>query len=184
MAQGWKALQADRESCSISITPIVKLAQCVNTEDVVAHLARIAADKGVALYDVKLVRTGLSREWKVQDIPTVSTEVQDLEAHVEGGQTHLVQRLGGRMDAAVRCELEDAAYMAAQRIELCERRLCRREERQEPSTLEIEGMIGNSGPMQALTRCIKTAASCDSTTLIVGESGTGKELAARAIHQL
>jgi two-component system response regulator HydG len=43
-------------------------------------------------------------------------------------------------------------------------------------------LIGESAPMKALNRQIRTAAGCDLTVLICGESGTGKELVARAIH--
>jgi transcriptional regulator with PAS, ATPase and Fis domain len=43
-------------------------------------------------------------------------------------------------------------------------------------------LIGESAPMKALNRHIRTAANCNLTVLICGESGTGKELVARAIH--
>ena len=43
-------------------------------------------------------------------------------------------------------------------------------------------LIGESAPMKALNRQIRTAADCNLTVLICGESGTGKELVARAIH--
>lgn len=43
-------------------------------------------------------------------------------------------------------------------------------------------LIGESDPMKALNRHIRTAADCNLTVLISGESGTGKELVARAIH--
>lgn len=43
-------------------------------------------------------------------------------------------------------------------------------------------LIGESDPMKALNRHIRTAANCNLTVLICGESGTGKELVARAIH--
>ncbi len=55
---------------------------------------------------------------------------------------------------------------------------------QSDSTIELDGLIGSSELMQALKRSIKSAAGCNSMTLIVGESGTGKELAARGIHNL
>jgi two-component system, NtrC family, response regulator AtoC len=184
MVQSRTDLKADSESYAISVTPIVKLARCVSTESVLAYLSHLAAARGLILYGVKLVRAGLSREWQVQEVSTEDTELQEIEAHIEGGLTRLSLRLAGKMDVTVRCELEDAAYMAAQRIELCERKLWSREESEEPATLEIEGMIGNSRPMQILRRSIETAARCDSTTLITGESGTGKELAAYAIHDL
>ena len=43
-------------------------------------------------------------------------------------------------------------------------------------------LIGESAPMKALNRHIRTAADCNLTVLICGESGTGKELVAHAIH--
>lgn len=51
----------------------------------------------------------------------------------------------------------------------------------QPSQLH-DGLVGESAPMKALRRQIRTAAGCDLTALICGESGTGKELVARAIH--
>jgi transcriptional regulator with PAS, ATPase and Fis domain len=43
-------------------------------------------------------------------------------------------------------------------------------------------LVGESAPMKALNRQIRTAAGCNLTVLICGETGTGKELVARAIH--
>jgi len=184
MVPSKSALQADNEYHSISVSPLVKLARCVTTEETLDHLAQIATNKGITLHGIRLVRAGLNREWKAQGLSTSSTGIQEIEAHVEGGQTRLVLLFSGSMGPDARCEIEDAAYMAVQRIELCERRLWAREGKETESTSEIEGMIGSSGPIQALKRSIKTAADCSSTALIIGESGTGKELAARAIHNL
>lgn len=44
-------------------------------------------------------------------------------------------------------------------------------------------LVGNSAPMQAVQRLIKTVAPTDSTAMILGETGTGKELAARNLFQ-
>jgi two-component system response regulator HydG len=46
----------------------------------------------------------------------------------------------------------------------------------------VNGMIGESAPMQELFKKIQKVAPTDSTVLIRGESGTGKELVARAMH--
>jgi transcriptional regulator with PAS, ATPase and Fis domain len=185
MTQNKSALQTDSGYHSVSVSPLVELARCVTTEDTLQHLARIITNKGIALQGIRLVRAGLSREWKAQETSTLGTEIQELEAQVEGGQTRLCLLFSGIMSPDARCEIEGAANMAAQRIELCERRLWMSEEaRGKQSTPEIPNMIGNSGPMQSLKRSIKVAAQFNSTTLIIGESGTGKELAARAIHSL
>lgn len=44
-------------------------------------------------------------------------------------------------------------------------------------------MLGNSAPMQELSRLINQVATSRATVLITGESGTGKELIARQIHE-
>jgi Nif-specific regulatory protein len=46
-----------------------------------------------------------------------------------------------------------------------------------------DDMVGHSGAIQEVHRCIARAAPTDATVLIRGESGTGKELVARAIHR-
>jgi len=48
---------------------------------------------------------------------------------------------------------------------------------------EVQGLIGDSEPMQALKQMIGQVAPEKATVFIVGETGTGKELVAKAVHQ-
>jgi hypothetical protein len=48
---------------------------------------------------------------------------------------------------------------------------------------DVEAIIGNSRPMQAVYKEIGRVAESSATVLIRGETGTGKELVARAIYQ-
>ena len=50
-------------------------------------------------------------------------------------------------------------------------------------TPRIDGIVGDSAPVQAVLEQIELVADTDATVLITGESGTGKELVARAIHE-
>ena len=47
----------------------------------------------------------------------------------------------------------------------------------------VNGIIGDSPPMQKVFERINRVAPTDTTVLILGESGTGKELVARALHE-
>src|SRR5215469_12177933 len=46
----------------------------------------------------------------------------------------------------------------------------------------VEGIVGQSTPLQQVLRLVEMMANSDSTMLVLGETGTGKELIARAIH--
>ncbi|MEZ6130228.1 MAG: sigma-54 dependent transcriptional regulator [Planctomycetaceae bacterium] len=48
----------------------------------------------------------------------------------------------------------------------------------------IDGIIGNSLPMQDVYRITRKVAPSGATVLLTGETGTGKELIARALHEL
>jgi len=48
--------------------------------------------------------------------------------------------------------------------------------------LRLEGIVGQSPPMQACFDALAQAAFGDANVLITGETGTGKELFARAVH--
>ena len=50
-------------------------------------------------------------------------------------------------------------------------------------THNFAGFIGDSVPMQAVYRLIRSASSSNATVFITGESGTGKEVCATAIHE-
>lgn len=60
MAQSWKVLQADSDSYSVSINPIVKLARCVTTEETLEYLAGIVMSRGIILRGIRLLRPGLN----------------------------------------------------------------------------------------------------------------------------
>ena len=69
---------------------------------------------------------------------------------------------------------------AIERIRLIDRTRYLAEQLEEKTSLQ--GIIGQSKPMQDLYHLIEKVAPTDSTVLILGESGTGKELVAHAIH--
>ncbi len=170
---------------SVPLRPLVRLARGANIEGVVESLAEIVRENGIDLCGIRVLRPGLDREFGVE-VDASAGKPHDLRIGVEGGQTEIVLHLREPAREAIQSEIEDALILAAHRIELIAgRRL--RVERAGQGTAEapiIEGLIGNSAPMQRLRQAIVTAAGSVSTVLITGESGTGKEIAAQAIHRL
>jgi two-component system repressor protein LuxO len=55
---------------------------------------------------------------------------------------------------------------------------------EEASPEQVGRFTGNSSPMQAVYRILKSAAPTNATVFVTGESGTGKELCAEALHKL
>lgn len=178
--------QSKGKMCSISVRPLARLARCASVESVLDDFAEIAIEKGIDLCSIRFVRAGLQREFKPPAAAEADRDASKIEVGVEGGQTRLVVKFRGPLSDAVQCEIEDAAHLAAHRIELlAERRLhpVREGKGREVSPV-VEGLIGDSEPMRRIKDEILTAARNNSTVLISGESGTGKEIAARAIHYL
>jgi transcriptional regulator with PAS, ATPase and Fis domain len=172
--------------CSISVRPLARLARCASVESVLNDFAEIAVEKGIDLCSIRIVRAGLQREFKPQKAAEADCDAGEIAVGVEGGQARLVVKFHGPLSDAIQCEIEDAAHLAAHRIEvLAERRLHpeRAGKGRELSPV-VEGLIGDSEPMRRIKDAILTAARNNSTVLISGESGTGKEIAARAIHHL
>lgn len=172
---------------SISVRPLLRLARGASVEDVLNDFAEVAAQKGIDLRSVKFMRAGTEREFKPPNAGIGAAGVSEFEVGVEGGLTRLLVRLRDPANDAIRCEIEDAAHLAAHRLELLAEgrlRTGREGKGREVATPVIEGLIGDSELMRKLKAAIVTAARCNSTVLISGESGTGKEIAARAIHRL
>jgi len=147
----------------------------MSVEGVLEHLAEIVTEKGIDLCNVKLKRAGHDREFSPAQSPAAEGDMRDLEVRVEGGSTRLILTLVGCLDSQALHEVEDAALVAAQRIELLYGRRLWAEQKEKQSVPLIADMIGDSAPMQVLKQRVLTAARCNSTVLIDGESGKGNE---------
>ncbi len=96
-----------------------------------------------------------------------------VEAMQKGAMTYLEKPLNIDM---LRTQVEKAAekvHMSRERDDL---------KRQIDKHYGLEGIVGESGPMQRVSEIVRQISPTDATVLIEGESGTGKELVARAIH--
>jgi len=96
----------------------------------------------------------------------------------------------GAFHVCVQGDATSVLFMAARAKWAQESRLAREASAPEETALAGESpagawgrlLIGNSRPMQQITREIRLVAARRSTVLITGETGTGKELVARSIH--
>ncbi len=178
--------QSEGDMRPVTVRPLARLARSASVESVLDDLAEIAAEKGIDLHSIRVVRAGLDREFRSKETAIAAERMSELKVGVEGGQTRLVLQLRGSPDDAVKFDIEDAAHLAAHRIELLAERRLRPERagKGRESSPVIEGLIGDSEPMRRIKDAILIAARSNSTVLISGESGTGKEIAARAIHYL
>jgi DNA-binding NtrC family response regulator len=79
-------------------------------------------------------------------------------------------------------ELRLVLDKAAERSELIRENIALRQELE--VNRGLEGIIGESRPMEQVFALLRRVAPTDGTVLITGESGTGKEMVVRAIHRL
>ncbi len=102
-----------------------------------------------------------------------------------------VERLGGHTVVATRLPLRElgvtrGAVLACHGATLVERLDQRLRSRHRPRRFEarysLDGILGDSAPMQEVRDLARIYAGTDATVLITGESGTGKELVAQGIH--
>jgi len=104
-----------------------------------------------------------------QGVIDTAVEAMKLGAHdyITKGQDDLV-----KLDTVVRNAIEKASM--ARELEALRSEVA--------SQYKLQGLIGDSEPMNQVYRLIQKAIRGDLTIAIQGESGTGKELVARAIH--
>ena len=167
---------------SINARPLPRLARCMTVEDVLAGLSEIALEKGIDLTGIKLQHADSAKEIKPS---RPRSDIGDVEIKVEVEKTRLVLQFHGPVNDIAAGEIEAAAYIAAQRIELLSfvGRDLQRARKGSLASPVIEGFVGNSELIHKLEQAVLNAANSDLSVLITGESGTGKELIARGIHK-
>jgi hypothetical protein len=108
---------SNRKERSAGASLFLRVAQSSNVEEVLGNFAKIAAERGIHLYGVRVKRGRLEREFKPPNAGAVTGRINELAVSFEGGQTRLVVKFQEPMDGALVCELESAAHLAARRIE-------------------------------------------------------------------
>ncbi len=154
-------------------------------EDGAAALRQVSADEfDVVVTDVRMAGVSgieLCRRVRAEqpDIPVVvvtgMADVETAVAALRAGAYDFVTKplTAETLSAAVGRAVEHRALVS----EL--RRLRRALEAARP----IDGIIGDSPAVRAVSELVMRVADGEATVLVTGESGTGKELVARAIHQ-
>ena len=130
------------------------MAQSSNVEEVLENFAKIAAEREIHLYGVRVKRGRLEREFKHPNAGAVTGRINELAVSFEGGQTHLVVKFREPMDGALVCELECAANLAARRIEFLAGAVTRNVDR----ASVIDGLVGKSDLIRQVRQDIEGAA--------------------------
>ena len=147
------------------------------------HLAVRSAD--VVVTDVQM--DGMSGIELCQEI---RQRYPDALSIVVTGQGSLDTAIGairaGAYDFITKPVKLDALMIAVNRAveHLSLRREVRRLRSEVDRAAPIDGIVGDSPAVRAVTEMIRRVSDSDATVLITGESGTGKELVAKAIHDL
>gem|GEM_PF-1423896 len=100
----------------VDARPTPRLARCANVEEVLVGLLEIAAEQGIDPAGIRLLRAGKEYEFKSSKTEVDLSNVQEVKIDVEA--TRLVLLIRKPVNKKAVGQIEDAAYVAAQRIEL------------------------------------------------------------------
>jgi hypothetical protein len=152
---------SNRKERSAGASLFLRVAQSSNVEEVLGNFAKVAVERGIHLYGVRVKRGRLEREFKPPNAGAVTGRINELAVSFEGGQTHLVVKFREPMDGALVCELECAAHLAARRIEFLagggahpDRAVTRNVDR----ASVMDGLVGKSDLIQQVRQDIEGAA--------------------------